>query len=390
MEYIFGFLLTGLAIFSIMLVRSITTIFHEFGHAIPALLFTNKPVNIYIGSYGDTYKTKKFKLGKFTLYFKFNLFDWKIGMCSHEQVQSLRQRIIIIIGGPFASLLIAIPLSIWLLNYSMPDWMYYLTCIFIMGAVIDFFVNIVPYRVNSLYGTEILSDGNQLLITLSLMHSSDDYKKILKLIKEKSFKQAISESEDINANGKLESGIYDLYIHALIEDGQFDLALTKYQEKKAYYKLVESDYFLVGTIYLKLKNYKEALKYFEHCFATNGLDASLLSQMGLCHMELGNHEFALRDLSASISNNPNLLEPYANRGIVYFRLKQYHQAFHNLKFALENDPENGKIHYYLGQCYEDTHALQEAYDHYLKADKLNCQEHGLAYRMEMVRLDLER
>ncbi|MBK8341854.1 MAG: M50 family metallopeptidase [Bacteroidetes bacterium] len=37
----------------VFITRTFTVLFHELGHAIPAILMSKKAVTIYIGSYGD-------------------------------------------------------------------------------------------------------------------------------------------------------------------------------------------------------------------------------------------------------------------------------------------------------------------------------------------------
>jgi len=47
----------------VLLTRPLTVIFHELGHAIPAILLTKEKVTVYIGSYGDPKKSLRIKIG---------------------------------------------------------------------------------------------------------------------------------------------------------------------------------------------------------------------------------------------------------------------------------------------------------------------------------------
>ena len=69
MEILFGvfIVLAWFAIF--LLMRVITTFLHEMGHAIPALLFSEEEVTVFVGSYGDKAASYGTKLGRLQLWF---------------------------------------------------------------------------------------------------------------------------------------------------------------------------------------------------------------------------------------------------------------------------------------------------------------------------------
>ena len=99
----------------IVFARSITTLFHELGHAIPALIFSREPVHVYIGSYGEEQKYIRLKIGRLTIFFRFNFLDWRIGLCRHMGKLNYRQDLITTLGGPIMSLSIAVFLIIFMI-----------------------------------------------------------------------------------------------------------------------------------------------------------------------------------------------------------------------------------------------------------------------------------
>ena len=101
-----GILIAVLAIGVILMTRSITTLIHELGHAIPSLFFTKEEVIICVGSYENLTKSQGIKLGRLKVFFTLNLFNWNSGLCLHKGVTSFFQKFLIILGGPLASLLI--------------------------------------------------------------------------------------------------------------------------------------------------------------------------------------------------------------------------------------------------------------------------------------------
>jgi len=89
--------------------RRTTALIHELGHAVPALMFTNEKVSIFLGSYGDISKCKCFKIGKrLYFYFRLNPLKWNFGMVKHASVSSsFLKSLLILLLGPLSSFIIA-------------------------------------------------------------------------------------------------------------------------------------------------------------------------------------------------------------------------------------------------------------------------------------------
>jgi hypothetical protein len=90
--------------------RAITVLFHELGHAIPALIFTKEKVNVFIGTYGDVKKSRHLALGKkLSIYFKLNPLKWSKGMAQYTGHNlSLFKRLTIMSLGSLNSLFLAL------------------------------------------------------------------------------------------------------------------------------------------------------------------------------------------------------------------------------------------------------------------------------------------
>ena len=92
MEIITGI---GIAIGGILLVvllRSLTTFFHEMGHAVPALLFTREKVEVFVGSYGDLHNALQLQLGRLKLYLKFAFKQTVLKYCTPQKFSTRLQR----------------------------------------------------------------------------------------------------------------------------------------------------------------------------------------------------------------------------------------------------------------------------------------------------------
>ena len=180
MGILLGIAISICSIFLIVLLRSFTTLFHELGHAIPALLFTKGRVIVYVGSYGDISKSLELHLGRLSIYFKINLFDWKVGLCKSEPILIVWKDVITTLAGPLASLLIAIPLTYIASTYPLEIHWILLIAVFAVSAFVDFIFNIIPVsRPLQLHnGSVAYNDGYHLRYLISRFSLSEIYLKM--------------------------------------------------------------------------------------------------------------------------------------------------------------------------------------------------------------------
>jgi len=95
----------------IVITLFITVFLHELGHAIPALLVTERyqDVTIYIGSIGDANKSFHFTIGRLIVYCKYNPLLWYRGCCVFSDYNlSIDQKLLCTAGGPLVSILCTI------------------------------------------------------------------------------------------------------------------------------------------------------------------------------------------------------------------------------------------------------------------------------------------
>ena len=152
----------GVAI--IIVTHPLTVILHELGHAIPAILFTKEKVTIYIGSYGETEKSLRFRVGLLEVWLKKSIF-WKTGLCqTSSNNMSFTKKIIFIVGGPLASLTFAVVASYYVFSYDMHGAFKMIMSFFTLAAAWDFFSNIIPsdHPTKLSNGNVCYNDGNSL------------------------------------------------------------------------------------------------------------------------------------------------------------------------------------------------------------------------------------
>lgn len=93
-----------------LVISQISTISHEFGHAIPALIFSKEEVKITFGI--DNGKLKNIIIGKLNI--ELRGFSPFVGfVCWNSNIMTKGQRIVATAGGPIVSLIIGICLLIF-------------------------------------------------------------------------------------------------------------------------------------------------------------------------------------------------------------------------------------------------------------------------------------
>lgn len=379
----------GIAIGGILLVmvlRSFTTLFHEMGHAIPALLFSKDKVQVYIGTYGDTKDGAAFSLGRLDIFFKFNFLAWNIGMCKHEGQATLWRNFLIILGGPIASLLIAIPLLFFLPQSESQPILHFAIFVFVAASSLDFVSNLFPYG-NQMYtdtGQSIYNDGMQLLSLWKRKKLPAEYFDMEQMIRDKNFIGAIERGKPIIMNTKAKPEVYDLMIQALLAEKEFEDVITAVKLKSQYYDLVPSDYHMMGIANTKLNRFNEALKFLNQACYKEYSNGRMLLDRGYLHLQRTDPMAALDDFNAALHYDGSLLKAVVYRALALIRLDEPKEAIEDLKQVVELDPKHALAWFYLGQAHEKNKDDKLAFDAYTKAKALGSDEHGLNYRLQLL------
>ncbi|MEG2290697.1 MAG: hypothetical protein RSA29_14835 [Clostridium sp.] len=148
-----------------LLVFQLTTIMHEVGHAIPAIIFSKDIVNISLGvDRGNTIKS--LVIGKLTISLRtLNPF---IGIVTWSDINiSKNQKALITIGGPILSLVISIILFA-LTKKIQSELLKSILTFSAFCNFIQFIMTIIPIKYPKYYGAYAghLSDGSKLISLL--------------------------------------------------------------------------------------------------------------------------------------------------------------------------------------------------------------------------------
>ncbi len=106
----------------------------------------------------------------------------------------------------------------------------------------------------------------------------------------------------------------------------------------------------LGFLLFKLKRYAEAVEPITAALALSDNDQESKIRrfyLGICHLQIGNLELALRELTASLPSNqkdPLWKQAQFQLGELYFRLEDFHRSRRAFELAelFENDPESSR------------------------------------------------
>ena len=385
-------ILIGFAILIIcVLSRSITTLIHELGHALPALWFTKKNVSIYVGSYGDLSHSLKIKTGRLTSYLKINLFSWHSGLCTHQGVTNTWQRIVIILGGPFFSIILSLVLVFVLQNENLSEITKALVGLFVVSSVIDFLANVIPARDPLMLhnGQQTYNDGTQLMTVLRSMSYPENYQRAINYYNSDNRIACIAELKKIVALGKADAEIFRLLLECLLEEKEFEEAEKQIEifQKKIPSKAI--DFKLIGQIKMAQSKNKEAIQNFSKALYWLFKDANLLNLRGEAIMRLGEYELAEKDFYTAVQYQPKFIPAQINLGVAQIKNGKRKEGFLHLQNVYQTEPENPNCHLQLGHYYNLEKEYQQSHFHFSKAKALGLEHHGLDFYLADVQNKLE-
>jgi len=385
MDLIFGIVVALFGLALIILIKLSTTFFHEIGHAIPALIFTDKPVSVYVGSYGDISNTFRLRIRRLELFLKLNILDWKIGMCRHEEVVSATwKRVLITLGGPIASLVVSIPLMVHYKSIASSEFGSFVVIVFIGSACYDFLSNMLPVGtpINMHDGAVAYSDGFVLLSMFNRHFASEEHLSLSQKFDDEEYDEVIAIATGLISDNPKKRFPYDFVVESLIKTKDLNGALGVYGVLKDNLGLEKHDYYSIGKLYKDLGNYSEALKFLEQYRYTNYADSKVLGLIGSAQVELGNHREAIQTLNNLLELNPMDMGARLNRGLALIHLREYDHAIEDLQVVKHYDPKNPNLYFNLGLIDEHKGDYSAALNNFQQAKALDCIRHGLDYKIE--------
>jgi hypothetical protein len=365
---------------SLYFVRPLTVLIHELGHAIPLVILTRQPADVYVGSYGTSKGSMRINLRILKIYLRYNPLGWNKGVCiPHAATISIRKQIAYILAGPIASLTVA-ALTLLLFpfkaGYSYPQFFVYL---FLASAIFDLFHNLIPRDTPIVLdsGATTLNDGKHLQNLFQIKKFRPEFEDAIKQYNDKNYSEASVRFQKLIQSGLKSAYTYKLALSAIVIAGP-----------------TEPDLLFVETFY-----------------KTNAMDADDLSNAGLCCVMLHKHIDGRKYLTESLEKNPKHLYSnanlafteltemntekalelftrvtqldstfsygFSNRGLSKIQLGQETAGLEDIAHAITLNPEDSYAYRSYGIYYLRKQEFQTALEHLQKAKELYSKTYGI-------------
>ena len=137
------------------------------------------------------------------------------------------------------------------------------------------------------------------------------------------------------------------------------------------YKNNDKLYFLLGTTFLQIKNYNEAIKYLSASIDLNNNFSDSYNNIGIALAELKKYSEAIFNYNKAITLKENYIDAYLNKGISLYKLKKNDEGIKTTELVIKLDPTNAKAYNNLGNIFQNIGKLDESIKAYNKAIKIN-------------------
>jgi predicted O-linked N-acetylglucosamine transferase (SPINDLY family) len=168
-----------------------------------------------------------------------------------------------------------------------------------------------------------------------------------------------------------------------IYEKQFDLAKQLHtsgrvkEAQKIYIKLLKIYkknhllLYFVGTTFLQLKKYDEAINNFEQSLKYNSFFPETYNNLGVALAEKKKYSLALNNYNKAINLKVDYADAYLNRGISFIKLLKYDEAISDFNIVISKDPYNSKAYNSLGNAFTGLEKYDQAIASFEKAIKIN-------------------
>jgi tetratricopeptide (TPR) repeat protein len=368
MEYFPLIIITLILLVSIT--RPFTVLFHELGHAIPAILLTKEKVVIYIGSYGDPVKSLKINIGLLEIWFRYNPFSWRLGLCVPKaKAISINRQIIYTLTGPFASFLIASIACYFTFSYDLHGAIKLILIIFLASSIFDLVINLIPQEIPiKLYdGTLTYNDGYSLKRLFHLRRLPKEYRQATDLYNQQKYKEAASIFKIMLTNGLKDEIIYQLAISSYLQIKNFKEAKEVTDNFISLGKMTSDDFSSAGLVYSRLGLHEKALEFYDKSLQENPDNKYSLNNKGYTLNLMSRYEEAIPFFDKAIEIETTFAYSYNNRGLSKIKMGKTEEGLADIKHSFELDKDNsygfmnlGIYHFDKGEYYEALMLFKKA------------------------------
>ena len=148
------------------------------------------------------------------------------------------------------------------------------------------------------------------------------------------------------------------------------------EAQKLYLKLIQKYkqndklFFLLGTTFLQVEKYNQAINYLNLSIKLNSQFADSYNNLGIALAETSNFSGAIKNYDKAIELKDNFEDAYLNKGIALNNLKNHDQALSYINEVIKLNKNNAKAFNTLGNIYKDKEKYDDAFSSYKEAIKI--------------------
>lgn len=378
MQYapIFFLILIGL----VLITRPLTVLFHELGHAIPAILLTKQKVSIYIGSHGDPKKSLKVNLGLLCIFFRYNPFAWRLGLCvpSADSISTNKQ-IVYTVTGPLMSILIGTIACYFTFAYDLHGFLKLFLIVFLGSSFFDLLVNLIPDQTpHTLYdGRVTYNDGYSLKLLFYYKRLPKEFAEATDLFNEQRFADAAILYEKFLSDRSKDENIYRLAILSHLQGKNYNKAKELSEAFALTGKMDSDDLSNFALSYTQLGLFDEAIELYDKSLQQNPDNKHSLNNKAYTLTLVNRFEESIALFDRAIELDTDFPYSYSNRGLSKIKLGQLENGLHDINRAIELDPNNAYGYRNLGIYHFEKGELDEALQLFVKAKELDDTTHQI-------------
>ena len=356
----------------IVITRPFTVLFHELGHAIPAILMTKQGATVYVGSYGDKNQSFKIKLGGLEIWFRYNPLKWQGGLCIPKAEEiSLTKQAIYTLCGPLFSLFIAALVFYLTFSYDLHGSLK-LICVFALGStVLDLFVNLIPRKRIAGDGSILFSDGYILFKLHKLKNFPNEYAEAVECYQNKEYAKTGDLFADFISRGLVNEDVYRFASTSYIFIKDYEKAYSIQKDFESKYQLNSDDYYNLGLTSSLLNLMEDKSIYFQKSLEQNPDNPYTLNTMGYELNATGKFKEAILLFDQVINSKNDFAYAYNNRGHAKIEIGEYDDGLNDIQHSLQLDKDNSYAYRNLGIYHLFKNENAEALKYFLQSKTLD-------------------
>ncbi|MEZ5031919.1 MAG: tetratricopeptide repeat protein [Saprospiraceae bacterium] len=339
---------------------------------------TRQTVSIFIGSYGDPKKSLHFSIGLLDVWFNYNPFSWRLGLCvpSAKQI-SINKQIICALTGPLASFVIAVVACYFTFVFDLHGFLKLILIIFLGSSIFDLYVNLIPRIAPiKLYdGRLIYNDGYRLKQLFNDKRFPKEYEQAAKLYNNQKFAESAIAFNNILKSGMKDENIYRLAINSFLQVKNYKKVKEISEEFITQGKMNSDDFANAGTSYSQINQHDKALEFYNKSLELNPNNIYSLNNKGFTLNLHNKFEEAIPLFDKAIELDKTFAYSYSNRGLAKIKIGKIEEGLEDINYSFKLDENNSYNYRNLGIYHLDKGEYSKALKLFVKAKEFDNTTH---------------